>query len=263
MVLQVHKFDSAEAAGAALADRILVLLGESDPTKPFLLGCPGGRSPKPVYAALAAKARDNGVDLSRVVIVMMDEYVSVSGNASFQLPSLDAHYSCRGFGQRDILGLINAGLSSENRIPDENFWMPELNDPEAYDRKIAEAGGIDFFILASGAGDGHIAFNPPGSEANSTTRVVELARQTQTDNLKTFPDFKDISEVPSHGLTVGIGTIAKQSKEVGMILWGADKQLAYQRITQAAGYDPDWPATVAAICKSAAVYADNSAVEGP
>jgi glucosamine-6-phosphate deaminase len=262
MVLQTQIFDTAGDAGKALAERILDLYGASDVANPFLLGCPGGRSPQPVYAALAEMACDRVLDLSRLVIVMMDEYVSVTNDGSFLMPPPEAHYSCRGFGQRDILGMINLGLAAKKQITDEHFWMPDLDYPKAYDDKFAAAGGIDFFILASGAGDGHIAFNPPGSAHDSKTRIVELARQTQTDNLKTFPGFADIGDVPSHGLTVGIGTIAEYSREIGMIIWGADKHTAFQRIANASAYDPDWPATIAAVCKSGAIYADISAVEG-
>ncbi len=43
------------------------------------------------------------------------------------------------------------------------LWYADPADPAAYDRRIAAAGGIDLFLLASGASDGHVAFNPPGS----------------------------------------------------------------------------------------------------
>lgn len=258
MNLPVSIFDTAAEAGAAVADRIIARLGRKGSGAHFLLGCPGGRSPKPVYAALAQKAAAGRIDLSRLIVVMMDEYVHVAANRRY-LPPIEAHYSCRGFGQRDIVAVLNAGLPEPLRISAENLWMPTLDDPQDYDRKIAESGGIDYFILASGAGDGHIAFNPPGSAVDSRTRVVKLATQTRKDNLKTFPKFRDIGDVPSHGLTVGIGTIAEQSREVGMILLGADKAPAFQRITVAQAYDCRWPATIAAICEAGAVFADKPA----
>ena len=46
-----------------------------------------------------------------------------------------------------------------------------------YEEKIAEAGGIGFFLGGIGP-DGHIAFNIKGSDHNSTTRVLKINYET-------------------------------------------------------------------------------------
>ena len=171
----------------------------------------------------------------------------------------DAHNSCRRFAREDIQGVLNRGISRGHQIPDENVWFPDAAQPAAYDGRLSAAGGIDFFILASGAGDGHVAFNPPGAVRGSRTRVVELAEQTRRDNLATFPDFGGLDEVPTHGVTVGIATIAEQSREAAMILVGADKKLAYERLTTVETYDPSWPATVYLLIDNAQLLVDAAA----
>ena len=155
--------------------------------------------------------------------------------------------------------MLNRELPIEHHVRPENIWLPDPADPSAYDRRIEDAGGIDVFILASGAGDGHVAFNPPGSPPDAPTRVVRLPEQTRRDNLVTFPDFDGLDSVPRYGLTIGTGTIARQSKDVGMLLWGADKRPAFERIAGADAYDPDWPATVAVACRNSVIYADKQA----
>ena len=140
--------------------------------------------------------------------------------------------------------------------------MPDPSAPEAYDRRLATVGGIDLFLLASGAGDGHVAFNPPGSPRDSSSRIVELAEQTRRDNLATFPDFKSIAEVPSHGITIGIASIAELSKAAVMIVWGEGKRIAFRRLSQASAYDPSWPATIAVECLNAELHADRNAANG-
>lgn len=56
--------------------------------KPFLLGCPGGRSPEPVYQALAALIDAAQWDLSKLIIVMMDDYlVPAEGGLTKCLPT--------------------------------------------------------------------------------------------------------------------------------------------------------------------------------
>ena len=73
----------------------------------------------------------------------------------------------------------------------------------AYERLLAEAGGIDLQVLGIGA-DGHLAFNEPGSSLASRTRLKTLTERTRRDNARFFgsPD-----EVPRHVLTQGLGTI--------------------------------------------------------
>ncbi|NEY91823.1 6-phosphogluconolactonase [Tabrizicola oligotrophica] len=254
-------FDTPAALGLAvardIADRIAAAKGQR-----FLLGCPGGRSPQPVYAALAGLVAERGLDLSGLVIVMMDDYV-IETATGFAHVDAGAHFSCRRFAWADIQAVLNAQLDEACRIPAANVWFPDPAAPQDYDRRIAAAGGVDYFLLASGAGDGHIAFNPPGSPKDSLTRVVKLAEQTRRDNLQTFPDFASIEAVPQYGVTVGIETIRAQSRAVGMVVWGAGKRAAYRRLASAASYDPDWPATIYALCANATLYADRAAVGQP
>ncbi len=115
------------------------------------------------------------------------------------------------------------------------------------------------FILASGASDGHVAFNPSGSEQDSDTRVIRLAEQTRQDNLHTFPEFKSLDEVPRYGISVGVGTIVNQSKAAVMVLVGEGKRLAFEKITAARSYDPAWPSSIIVECPNAALHADAAA----
>lgn len=244
------------AVGAALATRIAdaIAAAEGD----FLLGCPGGRSPVTTYAALGQLAVERRLDLSRVRIVMMDDYLEPDGDGWRRIPA-DRHNSCERFARVEIRDVLNAGLPPERQVPADRVHLPNPADPAAYDRWLTELGGIDFFILASGAGDGHVAFNPPGSPADSRTRVVELAEQTKIDNLATFPDFAGVDDVPTHGVTVGIATIAEQSKDAAMVIHGAGKREAFDRVTGVAGYDPQWPATVVNLVAGSTVFADQAA----
>lgn len=230
----------------------------------YVLGCPGGRSAATTYRALAEEVAARRMDLGHVVIVMMDEYVeAVSSDVNgSQYRSIDPElpHSCVRFGRREIVEPLNAAAGPGRGIAPERLWAPDPGDPEAYDRRITEVGGIDLFLLASGAGDGHIAFNPAGSAVDSRTRVVALGEQTRIDNLSTFPTFRGLEEVPRHGVTVGLGTIRTQSKRVVMVVHGRDKGQAAQRLTQATGCEADWPATVFADCAHPRLYLDQAAV---
>jgi glucosamine-6-phosphate deaminase len=236
--------DSPAAVGDYVATRLLDRIEQARLTsREFLLGCPTGRSPRPVFAAMARQLAATRQPLSHVVLVMMDEYlVPGAGDALVHAPAT-APWSCHHFAGAEIVAPLNAPLPAPLRIREAAVWFPDPRDPAAYEARLADAGGIDYFMLASGAGDGHVAFNPPGSPRDSRTRVIALSEQTRRDNLETFPSFGTLATVPFHGVSVGIATIAA-AREAAMIVWGAGKRLTLRRMLGATSYDAAWPATV-------------------
>jgi glucosamine-6-phosphate deaminase len=200
-------------------------------------------------------------DISHLVLVMMDEYL-VPTESGFEYAAADNPWSCHHFARVEIVDRLNQNLPRKQRVRNESIWFPDPRTPAAYDRTIAESGGIDFFILASGASDGHVAFNPPGSARTTRTRIIELSEETRRDNLQTFPTFGTLAQVPSHGISVGIDTIAS-AKEAVMVVWGAAKRLTLDRIQGAERYEPDWPATVIHEVKTREILCDVAASPPP
>jgi glucosamine-6-phosphate deaminase len=262
MRVQPTVFDGPEALGHALATLIAERLAEAaDAGRPFLLGCPSGRSPQSTYAALAHEVAARNTDLSGLVVVMMDEYVERDDRTG-AMRRIDptAPHSCVRFGQAEIVDQLNAAAGHGRGISPGRYWVPDPAAPQDYDAMIADHGGIDLFIVASGAGDGHVAFNPPGSERDTGTRVVRLAEQTRQDNLNTFPSFgRDIERVPHYGVTVGVATIREQSKQVVMVAHGEAKARAVRRVAEADSYRPEWPATIVTECARPLLFVDEAA----
>jgi glucosamine-6-phosphate deaminase len=237
---EVRVFRDAGELGERLADEILDGY-EAAGDRRYLLGCPGGRSLRTTYAALARRRRT----LDRLVVVMMDEYV-VDGAA---VPP-DAHFSCRRFARDE--------LARPLALRDDQVWLPDAADPSAYDERIGAAGGIDQFLLASGASDGHVAFVPPGSPRDGRTSVVTLAESTRRDNVATFPEFTSVDEVPRHGVSVGLGTIAA-SRAARLVLHGAEKRRAAERVLAVDRFDPEWPASIVHHCRDGQIWLDREA----
>lgn len=236
MAAELRVFADPEALGEALAGEVLARYDAV--SGPFLLGCPGGRSLRSTYRALAAGGRR----LDRLVVVMPDEYVDA--------PS-DAHYSCTRFGREEIARPLGLG--------DEHVWVPDANDPAAFDERIGAAGGVDLFLLASGASDGHVAFLPPGSARAGGSAVVSLAEATRRDNLATFPSFGSLEEVPTHGVSVGLGTIAA-ARSLRLVLHGTGKRAATRRLLALQAFDASWPASIVHEHDNAQIWADREAV---
>jgi glucosamine-6-phosphate deaminase len=232
---EVRVLPTPEAIGEVLAEEIV--RRHAAGSGPFLLGCPGGRSLRTTYAALASRR----ASLDRLVVVMMDEYAGAPA---------DAHYSCTRFAHEEIAEPLG--------VPADRVWLPDVRDPAAHDRRIEDAGGIDLFLLASGASDGHVAFLPPGSPRDGRTSIVAIATTTRGDNLATFPDFESIDDVPTIGVSVGLGTIGA-ARALRLVLHGADKRLAARRLLSLEGFDPSWPASVVHDHDDALIYLDEEA----
>jgi glucosamine-6-phosphate deaminase len=234
-VTGVRVFPDADALGRALAAEVAAAYDRKD--GPFLLGCPAGRSLRTTYRALAGLR----LGLDRLVVVMMDEYVGAPA---------DAHYSCARFAWDEIAGPLG--------LRDDQVWLPDAGDPAAYDEWIADAGGIDLFLLASGSSDGHVAFVGPGSAPTGRTAVLAIADSTRRDNLATFPDFRSLDEVPTHGVSVGLGTIAG-ARALRLVLHGDGKRTAARRLLALDRFDPAWPASIVHEHTDAGIWLDERA----
>ena len=197
------------------AEHVIKRINEFKPTAshPFVLGLPTGSSPEGMYAALVKACKEGRVSFKNVVTFNMDEYVGLPENHpesyhSFMARNLFDHVDC----------------------PKENIHILNGNaeDLEAecasYEQKIKEAGGIDLFLGGIGP-DGHIAFNEPFSSLTSRTRVKSLTTDTIIANSRFFDN--DVTKVPRHALTVGVGTVM-DAREVMILVNGHHKARALQ-----------------------------------
>ena len=175
-----------------------------------VLGLATGSSPTGIYASLAARVAAGELDFSRASGFALDEYVGIP---------LEHPESYASVIERDVV--VPLGMdASKVHVPDGR-----ASDIEAavvdYEQAIADAGGIDIQILGIGA-NGHIGFNEPTSSFASRTRIKTLAPQTRADNARFFDD---PSQVPTHCLTQGLGTIL-DAHEVVLVAQGSAKASA-------------------------------------
>jgi len=236
----------------------LRILNQLKRKKKLILGCPGGRSLKKTYFYMGRLSTKLNIGLNNLTIVMMDEYVDKKKGKYF-LVNPKSHYSCVRFSLQVIKRLLNYKKNKKNELKKENILFPSIDFPKAYDKKINKIGGIDVFLLASGTSDGHVAFNNVYSKLNQGTRITKLSKQTRRDNMKTFPQFKKLSEVPKYGLTVGLKTIYSLSKQGILVLAGRQKRRAYQKINSLKKFDREWPASIIYKCKKNSIYVDKKA----
>jgi glucosamine-6-phosphate deaminase len=108
---------------------------------------------------------------------------------------------------------------------------------------------VDLQLLGIGK-NGHIGFNEPGTSFESTTHVTELTKSTREANARYFDS---IDQVPTHAITMGIGTIM-QSKEILLLVAGKSKQAALARLLNEC-----FPASILVNHSNVTIIADEAA----
>lgn len=165
-----------------------------------VLGLATGSTPETLYKEMTT----SDLDFSDMTSVNLDEYVGLDG-------SDDQSYRY----------FMNDHLF--NKKPFKETFVPngKAEDLEAeckrYDGVIAEHP-LDLQVLGIGR-NGHIGFNEPGTPFDVTTHVVELTESTIEANKRYFDKVED---VPTHALSMGIGSIM-QSKKILLMAFGTDK----------------------------------------
>jgi glucosamine-6-phosphate deaminase len=195
-----------------------------------------------VYDELARR-HAAGLSFARARAFLLDEYVGLP-------PDHPERYRT----------VIEREFASRVDIPASSVRGPEGNAADLpaacrdYEAAIAAAGGVDLQILGIGT-DGHLAFNEPGSSLASRTRLKTLTEQTRVDNARFFGG--DVSAVPRHVLTQGLGTIAG-ARHLVLLATGRGKAEAVHQMVEGA-VSALWPATVLQLHPHVTVLLDDAA----
>ncbi len=239
-VMPDHDSIAAEVAG-----RIAALLRErAENGRPAVLGLATGATPVGVYRELIRLHRDEGLDFSNAVAFNLDEYFPMRPGSL---------HSYRRYMREHLFDHVN--------IAPEHCHIPRGDVPEAeveahcvdYERRIREAGGIDFQILGIGR-SGHIGFNEPGSERDSRTRRLYLDTVTRSD---AAADFFGEENVPPQAITMGVATIL-EAREVVLLATGEHKAGIVRRAVEGEVH-ADVAATFLQQHAAATVYLDPAA----
>ncbi len=213
MLVVVHEnYDAMSKKGAEIiASRIR--------RKPNLvLGLATGSTPVGLYKEIIRLHKSEGLDFSKVITFNLDEYIGIP-------PEHDQSYHY--FMRENLFKDININPSNVH-VPHAMFGDVNISsfetDPkivqfcEWYENEIKKYGGIDIQVLGIG-GNGHIAFNEPGSSLGSRTRIKTLTEKTVKDNSRFF---KSVKEVPRYAITMGVGTIM-EARELLLLANGDGK----------------------------------------
>lgn len=174
-----------------------------------VLGLATGSTPKKVYKELIRLHKEEGLSFKKVITFNLDEYYPLEQ---------EAMQSYRRYMKENLFDYID--------INPDNCYVPDGTIPqelvkiycENYEKKIEDAGGLDFQLLGIGS-NGHIGFNEPGSHINSITRLITLDLVTRADATS---EFGALANVPKKAITMGVSTILK-AKRIVLLALGEHK----------------------------------------
>ena len=218
VIIQEDYAKMSKWAADYIADKIRSHNAGPEKDRPFILGLPTGSSPIGVYKELVRQNQAGELSFANVVTFNMDEYLGLP-------PEHDQSYW---YFMHDNFFDHLTDMKPENI----NILNGLTDDPEAegrrYEEKIASYGGIDLFMGGIGV-DGHIAFNEPYTSLTSRTGLRTLTSDTRIVNSRFFDN--DPEKVPTHALSVGVGTVC-DSKEVMILINGHNKARALAKTVQ-------------------------------
>ena len=203
------KWETVESPDALAARAAQLLLDAIQSNPRAVLGLPTGRTPIGMYDRVVQECSREYRCFRDVVTFNLDEYCGVP-------PDHPGSY----------FTYMKQHLFDQVDLDPRNAHVPNglTPDPAGYEAEIRRAGGLDLTFLGLGR-NGHIGFNEPGTPFDSRTRVVELTQSTRHANADLFPD----GHVPTHAITMGIGTIL-ESRAIVLLVGGAGKEEAIARL---------------------------------
>ena len=215
-------FDSPEALADRAAHLLLTAIRENPK---IVLGLPTGRTPVGMYHRVVRECSREYHCFRNVTTFNLDEYAGVSRDDP-----------------GSYFAYMKQHLFDHVDLDPANAHLPHGEAPDLpaeclrYEREIRDAGGLDLTFLGLGR-NGHIGFNEPGTPFDARTRVVELTQSTRHANADLFPE----GHVPTHAITMGIGTIL-ESRSIVLLVAGSGKEEAVECL-RSGDVSVDFPAS--------------------
>lgn len=207
-----------------------------------VIGFATGSTPLGVYRYFIDNYQAQKVSFRQVKAFNLDEYVGLT-------PSHPRSFASAM--KNELFSYIDILPENINALDGSKEDM--IQECQRYESLI-DANPIDIQILGIGM-DGHIAYNEPGSPLDGACHVVDLHQESIESSLDY--GFDHIEDVPTQGVTQGIGTIMK-AKQLIMMAKGekkADlvKRMIYGEVT------PDFPSSIIQRHPNVIVCLDRSA----
>ncbi|MBO7224178.1 MAG: 6-phosphogluconolactonase, partial [Kiritimatiellae bacterium] len=194
---------------ATVAARIATLIKRREANEQkTVLSLASGRSMRDLFVELVRLHKEEGLSFKSVVVFGSYEFY----------PLADSSLGSMGQIKSQFLDYVDILPENIHTFPGDLPKETVFDFCEEYEKAIIEAGGIDIQVLGIGQW-GNIAMNEPGTQPNSSTRLVIMDDNSRVDAKSLFGN---VTLVPNCAITLGIDTIL-QAKEVILLAFGQHK----------------------------------------
>jgi glucosamine-6-phosphate deaminase len=245
--LRTNIYSNSNEGARFIAQKVATLIHEKENKgERCILGLSGGFSPLGVYEELVRMHNEENLSFSSVVVFNVSEFFPVSGG--------ERHSNAQ---------LIRTCLLDKVDFQTGNFYTPDssINRSNIYDfcrhyeELIDQNGGLDLVLVSVGL-VGNIAYNEPGSQVSTLTRLMLLDNESQRD-LKRY--YSSISDVPASAITMGLATLLN-AKQVILLAWGEQKSSILKEVIEGKTND-NVPASFLQLHKNAIAAIDLNAAQ--
>lgn len=239
-------FESPEEGSIQVANEIASLIRKrKHEGRSCVLALGAGSGVNIVYSELVRLHKEAGLSFANVVVFNVSEYYPLDAAAPGKAK------------------LLHENLLDKIDIKPKNIFTPDgtiekdaiFDFCKAYEQHIDNYGGIDLALLEIGI-DGNVAFNEPGSQLSSTTRLMLLGNESRRNAARLYNSNEN---VPHSAITMGISTIMA-AREVILLGWGEIKASVIRHTIEGSVSDTI-PASFFQQHKGAKVILDLSAAE--
>ena len=209
--------DLNRAAKKVANDIVKQMKKKQEKNQSFILGITGGSSPQPVYEHLVRIHKEENVSFSNLVVFNTYEFYPVVDETLSNLHFLKEIF----LNQIDIKpeNIFSLNATVEKDLISANC--------EEFDNNIEKLGGLDYLLLGLGS-KGNLAFNMPGSNLHSQTRLVMLDGDSRKD---ISSNFGSLDKVPVSAITMGLDHMMS-AKKIALVAWGEQKAESIRQIVE-------------------------------
>lgn len=168
---------------------------------------PTGQTPLGMYRELVRRIEEGTLDVSRVHVFCLDDYLGQSRHDETSL----TRWLYNEF-------LTPAGIPEDHIHHVPSAAADPVSAAAQYEADLEALGGLELAVVGLGR-NGHVAFNEPGSPPDSRTRVIDLTEESRQQSAAYW---EGEATIPEQAVTMGLGTILSARKIV-LIASGEDK----------------------------------------
>jgi galactosamine-6-phosphate isomerase len=198
-----------------LSEEAAQILTDCVKNKPDALICIAtGSSPTGAYKIFAKKIKEENIDVRKLRIIKLDEWLGVAPNDSS---------TCESYIMENIIKPLK--IDKQRYIGFVSDAKDPLEECKRIDDFLDKNGPIDLCVLGLGK-NGHLGLNEPAEYLSTYSHTTELDEKTKTHSM-----LDKTEQSVTQGITLGLAQLLA-SKQILFLVTGAGKAEAFDQFKE-------------------------------